>query len=245
MEIKPIASGSAGNCYYVYDGLTRLLIDCGIPFKKIQAALWGMGTGIPEVSGCLVSHCHGDHVKAAQKLADRGVDIYASQGTVDAAGLAGCNVHAAPRPDMRLACGTAWGTFKVGSFAVLPFDVEHDAPEPLGFIVRSNNTGEKLVYVTDALCMGVDVKGVTHLMIEANHDSQVMAQNVAAGQIDAARARRTAMNHMSIDATLTALERIDKSRLKEVWLLHLSNDNAGPDFKRRAQEACGCEVYVA
>jgi hypothetical protein len=50
---------------------------------------------------------------------------------------------------------------------------------------------------------------------------------------------------MSIETALLTLERIDRSHLKEVWLLHLSRDNAADDFKRRVQELCGCEVYVA
>jgi phosphoribosyl 1,2-cyclic phosphodiesterase len=248
MTIKPIASGSSGNCYFVSDGLTKILLDCGISFNRIQQALWDMGTGIPELSGCLVTHAHGDHVKAAQRLADRGVDIYASPGTIKAAGLNGHYIHETPRPSYYMKTPPEhppWDTFDVGTFMVLPFDIEHDAPEPLAFILKSRDTGEKVIYATDTMYLGITVNGITHLMIEANYDSQVMAENVRNGDIAAARAKRTTMNHMSIDAALLALERLDKSKLQEVWLLHLSGDNAADDFKRRAQEVCGCAVYVA
>lgn len=202
-----------------------------------------MGTGIPELSGCLVTHAHGDHVKAAQRLADRGVDIFTSAGTIGAAGLKGHYVHETPRSSYYL--NPPWDVFEVGTFGVLPFDIEHDAPEPLAFILKSRITGEKVIYATDTMYFGVSINGITHLMIEANYDSQVMAENVRNGGIAAARAKRTAMNHMSIDAALLALERLDKSKLQEVWLLHLSGDNAADDFKRRTQEVCGCAVYVA
>ena len=39
--------------------------------------------------------------------------------------------------------------FQLGTFQVLPFDVEHDVPEPLGFLLTSTATGEKLLYFTD------------------------------------------------------------------------------------------------
>ena len=74
MIIRPIASGSSGNCYYVSDGITELLLDCGIPIKRICEALWDMGTRLSNIEGCFVTHSHGDHVKAAQKLANAGVD---------------------------------------------------------------------------------------------------------------------------------------------------------------------------
>ena len=36
LTIKSIASSSLGNCYTVDDGQTKILIECGIPIKKIK-----------------------------------------------------------------------------------------------------------------------------------------------------------------------------------------------------------------
>lgn len=241
MKITPIASGSSGNCYFVTDGRTRLLLDCGISADRIKRALWRMGERMASLDGCFISHAHGDHVKAAQKLADMGVDVFTSAGTVGAAGLMGHNIHKLEKSEDGRYRGVLIPRKRC---AVTPFPVVHDAPEPVGFVVSLDNY-ERLAYITDTPFLEYSLPGITHLMIEANYDGGILAANAEAGLINEARAKRTASNHMSIDSALSAISRLDRTHLKQVWLLHLSNDNAGADFKRRVQEATGAEVYIA
>ncbi len=232
MLIRPIASGSAGNAYYITDGRCCLLLDAGIPLKRIQE---GCGYTVSQLSGCLVTHAHGDHVKAAKDLARLGVDVYTSQGTIDKAGLAGHRIHPVK----------ALEKVRVGTFEVLPFDVEHDAPEPLGFLMRSTVTQEKLLYFTDTYYLRYTFNGLTHIMMEANYDPETMEENVRAGRVDIHRAKRTICSHMSIDTVMRTLESFDLGRLQQVYLLHLSNDNSLADeFKRRVQAMTGREVYL-
>ena len=86
MMVHPIASGSSGNAYYISDGQSSLLLDAGIPLAQIQA---GCGYQVSQLSGCLVTHGHSDHVKAAKDLARLGVNIYTSRGTAEMAELTG------------------------------------------------------------------------------------------------------------------------------------------------------------
>ena len=129
MMVHPIASGSSGNAYYISDGQSSLLLDAGIPLAQIQA---GCGYQVSQLSGCLVTHGHSDHVKAAKDLARLGVNIYTSRGTAEMAELTGHRIRTVQ----------ALGRFHTGTFEVLPFDVEHDVPEPLGFLIQSTVTGE-------------------------------------------------------------------------------------------------------
>ena len=254
MNIIPVASGSSGNCYLAaggHRGKDMVLLDCGIPLRRIQAALWERGKGLPDLQGCLVTHAHGDHVKSAQKLADRGVRVHASQGTIEAAGLQGPWVHTVKRAESQGSGRMEYLPFRLrGGAEVQAFPVEHDAPEPLGFVLTfppapGEDGRERLVYVTDAPVLKYRIPRVTHLMIEANYDPDVMLGNASEGAFPASHAKRVAASHMSIGAALLALSRMDLKHLKEVWLLHLSDDNAGADFKERAQEVCGCPVYIA
>ena len=55
MDIKVLASGSSGNCYYVSDGNSSVLIECGIKIDQIRK---GCGFRLSEIKACLISHEH-------------------------------------------------------------------------------------------------------------------------------------------------------------------------------------------
>ena len=62
MRMMSIASGSSGNCIYVGDDNTHLLIDAGISRKRIEEGLNSIGLTISDMSGILVTHEHSDHI---------------------------------------------------------------------------------------------------------------------------------------------------------------------------------------
>jgi len=55
LEVRPIASGSTGNCYLIGGDGRQLLIEAGIRFARIQQAL---DFQLDRLDGCLISHCH-------------------------------------------------------------------------------------------------------------------------------------------------------------------------------------------
>ncbi|MBA1335889.1 MAG: hypothetical protein HPY66_1707 [Firmicutes bacterium] len=55
MNISAIGSGSSGNCYVIDDSHTKLMVECGLPIKKIQE---GCGFRLHEIQACLISHGH-------------------------------------------------------------------------------------------------------------------------------------------------------------------------------------------
>ena len=65
INIKVLASSSKGNCYMIDDSKTSLLIEAGIPIKKIKQ---GLNFKLHEIEGCIISHEHGDHIKATIDL---------------------------------------------------------------------------------------------------------------------------------------------------------------------------------
>lgn len=232
MEIKVIASGSKGNAYRISDGKTSILLDAGVPLKTIQKAL---NFRIRDLSGCLISHKHGDHVLAAQDLAKAGVNIYTSQGTICACSLKG---HRIKRVE-------ALNEITIGTFKVLPFDVQHDAPEPLGFLITSIFTCEKLLYFTDTYYLKYRFQGLTHIMGECNYSQEIIEYNVKMGYIPEVFVQRLVKSHMSIDHFTELLKANDLSKLKQIYLLHLSDNNSNAEqFKETVQKLTGVEVYV-
>jgi phosphoribosyl 1,2-cyclic phosphodiesterase len=83
--------------------------------------------------------------------------------------------------------------------------------------------------------------GLTHIMIEANYSAEALADSD-----NDPRRSRLRRSHMSIENCIEMLKANDLSKVQEIWLIHLSSSNAdAEDFKRRVQEATGCEVHVA
>jgi hypothetical protein len=166
-----------------------------------------------------------------------------------------CDVtHTTPSPGTKDALGayyanirevTALKQFSVRTFSILPFDVEHDAPEPLGFLCTSTATGEKLLYFTDTFYLKYTFSGLTHIMGECNYTKSALDEAVAAGHTRWEQVQRLAKSHMSLETFLEFLRSNDLSRLRQVYLLHMSADNSDAETMRRAvQKETGVEVYI-
>lgn len=232
MEIMPIASGSSGNAYRITDGETPLLLEAGIPIRAIQVAT---NFRLRALEGCFITHCHGDHSKAAKDLMRLGVDIYTGRGTVEACGLRGHRVHIT----------TPLEQIAVGSWDVLPFDVQHDAPDSQGFLFTSRATGEKLLYFTDTYFIKYRFSGLTHIMAECNFSKEALQRSIAAGYISVDMVPRLMRSHMSLEHLKDMLNANDLSQLRQIYLLHLSQNNSdAAQMKSEIERMTGVEVYV-
>ena len=117
----------------------------------------------------------------------------------------------------------------IGDFIVRPFDVRHDAAEPLGFIVEHQELG-RLAFVTDTRMVPYTFKSykLDHIMIEANYSDFILDERVEDGVLEIARAARTRNTHMSIDSAIDFVCTNETERLKNVILIHLSGQNSAP-----------------
>jgi phosphoribosyl 1,2-cyclic phosphodiesterase len=232
IQFRVLASSSAGNCYHVTDGCTELLIEAGIRFTDIRKAL---DFRVTRLAGVLISHEHMDHSRAAADLAKAGVDVYASAGTIAARKLTGHRIKVI-EPKRQ---------FEVGTWVIMPFDVEHDAEQPLGFLL-ANRDGEKLVFITDSYYCRYTFSGLTHIAVECNYSLKLLDENIAAGRVHPAMRPRLLRSHFSLENVLDFLKANDMSKVQEIHLLHLSDSNSDEAlFRRRAQEVTGKPVYIA
>lgn len=232
MKINVIASGSGGNATIINDGASSLLLDAGIPIKRLFRE---SGIMISDIAGCLVSHDHGDHSLAVKDLAKRGIDIYASRGTFDRLELSGHRYHAVP--------ALRW--FNVGTFNVMPFDVVHDTPEPFGFWAKSKLTGENALYFVDTAYLKYRFSEIDYLICECNYGKDELLASVKNGIIEPELAARIVRNHMSLERLIDFLKINDLARLKQIHLVHMSANNSDSGrFKASVQSVTGKEVYA-
>lgn len=228
-----LASGSKGNCYLINDGSTSLLLEAGISIKRIRE---GLDFRLNEVAACLVTHEHGDHSKAITDILRAGIDIYTSPGTIEALGLE--NHRLRPVKDKQ--------SFEVGTWQVIAFDTQHDAKEPLGFLLHSKATSERLVFATDTYYVRYKFPRLTHVMIECNYASDILQANVDAGLVHPAMRKRLLTSHFSLDNVKVFLKANDLSQVREIWLLHLSDGNSDAErFKKEIMELTGKPTFIA
>ena len=215
-----MGSGSAGNGYVLEAGGEFLLLEAGVDAGRVLRAV-GYRTDL--VRGCLVSHEHGDHAGHASGIAAEGIHVYGTEAVGrrvrERAGLHTAFTACQPGQAMRL-----------GGFTALPMDTPHDVP-CLAYVIRHASMGT-LLFATDTPYLEFTVRGLNHIMLEADYSPALLGANLEAGTIDP-----TAME------TIAAL---DDGHLSTVTLVHLSTQNALPrDFERVAREATGLPVRCA
>lgn len=231
IEITALASSSKGNCYRVTDGTTPLLLECGINYREIQK---GFGFRMSEVAACLVTHEHGDHCKSIKDIMKAGIDCYMSAGT---SGAIGVKHH-------RIKTVTAKQQFQIGTWTIMPFDVQHDVSEPLGFLLI-NQQGEKLLFATDTYYIKYRFKDLTHIMVECNYSQVILNENIARGSVPKVMKRRLMKSHFSLENVKDFLRANDLKKVQEIWLLHLSDSNSDAErFKTEVMELTGKMVYI-
>lgn len=231
LDIKIIASGSSGNCYRITDGADTLMIECGIRFQCIREAF---KFRLSRVCGCLLTHEHQDHAKAAKDLMRAGVPVYMSAGTADKLLLTGHRAKVV-KPLVK---------FQVGGFTVLPFPTEHDAAEPLGFLVRSK-AGEKLLFITDSFFCRYRFPGVNYFLIECNYSAEILEKNIAAGHISPSMESRIKRSHFEFERVKGFFRANDLTRARWIWLIHVSQGNGDPGlFKSEIEGVTGVPVYI-
>lgn len=231
ITIKPLASGSKGNAFIVSDGDTQLLLDCGIPWKEI---LKKNDFIIPDA--VLATHGHADHTKAITDILKRGIATYITQGTKD-------DINASEHHNLNIIKPLIH--FNVGTWKIMPFDVQHDAKEPVGFICTTSATDETLVYMTDTMYSRYKFPNTTHWLVECNYIKKIIDENLTLSTIDTHLRNRIIKTHMSLETLKEMFNANDLSHTKEIYLMHLSDRNSDTErMKREIQQLTGKVVYV-
>lgn len=210
MKFESLASSSHGNVYIVSDKDTRILLECGVSYKKLKQ-LCGFTTA--DLAACLISHEHKDHSACAKDLIAAGVPVYMSSGTAEALELEGAALDAAQAVEHGK-------QVTIGTIDVVPFATFHDAKEPLGFLLRSKSDGDVLAFATDTVNLAYRFPGVKILAIEANYDKYILEK---CEHIPEKVRHRITNTHMEIEVLCDYLRSLDLSACREIYLLHLSD----------------------
>ena len=246
MDIISVGSSSSGNSYIITAGGHTIILDAGLPAKKIRGALEELGRDPEEVDAVLVTHEHTDHVRSVRAMSRccRRAQFYASRGTVECA-ESFCHV---PEERVHVMCaGESADLGDCGDVSIRAFSLSHDAAEPIGFTVEAD--GDKLAVVTDSGVITEEIFDAVcdadQLVLEANHDVDMLMFGEYPYLVKVRI--KSDMGHLSNDSAGDVLSRIlgyrkagpedcSSERPLRIMLAHLSFHNNIPLFARQTVE---------
>lgn len=237
LRLKSIASGSSGNCIYVGDDNTHLIIDAGISGKRIEAGLNEIGLKGSELAGILVTHEHADHIAGLGVMARRyGIPIYATTGTVTAI----ASTSSVGKIDPSLYVGVkADESFQIGDLTIKPIKVSHDAAQPVAYRINHNRGSVAIMtdlgYYDDYIVNSL--KDVELLLLESNHDIRMLETGSYPYHLKQRILGRR--GHLSNENAGRLLCQVMHDNIKKILLGHLSHENNYPEL---AFETVRCEI---
>lgn len=170
MKIHVLASGSKGNMVLISSHDGWIAIDCGISKRKIINKLEEIGIKIEDIKHLIITHEHSDHTAGLKAFIQSGnlKHVYLSQGTYEMI------KESAQSIDHLILIIRPNQTFNISPYRIDSFLVSHDAKEPVGIVLTSEDykvvVGTDTGYIDQAhenLLKDADV-----YLIEANHHPQ-------------------------------------------------------------------------
>jgi phosphoribosyl 1,2-cyclic phosphodiesterase len=233
MELTILGSSSNGNCYLFQNNNEALVIECGVSLKEVKRAV---DFNISKIAGALVTHEHGDHAGHIGEFVDAQIPVYLSNGTREKLSLSNSsNIKTIEKGNY----------FKVGNFRVVAFDTVHDAAEPLLFLIYHKETGV-ILFSTDTSYIKYQFNGLNNILIECNYCPDILEANVKDGIVKQNRYDRVVMNHCSIDTCKEFFGATDLTKVNNIVLLHLSDQNSNErECKKIIEQATNKNVYIA
>lgn len=221
-----IASGSSGNSVFVSTPKANILIDAGLSGKTIESGLISNGLNCGFIDALFITHEHTDHIKGAGVLSRRyDLPIYATAGTWDYLNHYEAIGKVAGKNKMYITPGMP---ICIGDMEIMPFDIPHDANQPVGYTIKSGTRkvaiATDLGHISDNVAKNVNEADI--ILIESNHDLQMLEN----GSYPAHLKRRILSDtgHLSNVSCGRFLVDVFSSKTKYIFLGHLSQENNRP-----------------
>ena len=230
-----LSSGSSGNCYYLYTENDSLMIDAGLGIRAIKKCFREYGFSLAKVGNILVTHDHADHVKAVGLVCrDFHTNVYATRLVHEGIANNYCVRAKIAVEHQRLV--EKGVPFTLGDFRITPFGVPHDSCDNVGYRIECG--GVSFCLMTDAGSLTEEMASMIgdtdYLVIEANYDEEMLAGGPYPQHLKVRIAGQR--GHMSNRDCAKAIAENATSRLKRVWLCHLSEENNHPELARKTVE---------
>lgn len=220
MEISALASGSSGNCFYIENNGSAVLIDAGISAKKIVENLAMLKKSPEKVKAIFITHEHSDHIRGADVFARHfNVPVYATRKTAQSCLL--CS------EEKLVNFIRNNESLDIHGMRIDAFSKSHESADPVSYSITN---GRKISVITDVGygCKNVveNVSDSDFLFMESNYDEIMLEQGPYPPFLK--KWIKSNEGHLSnLQSGLCILEHAS-SRLGHVVLSHLSKNNNTP-----------------
>lgn len=226
-----LASSSSGNAYVMaFPNHRSILVECGLPYSDLIRKFIENKIQISDIGSCLITHNHNDHSQSKTELLERNIDVWANNTTLNVVDHRKAHIVESTKvyeimPDI----------------FVKPFDVQHDTPS-LGFMIYDKISKKTIMFINDTKTFDTSLikeVPIDYLFIECNHVRKQLESILksviehAQGNEDDPIARskiykftRQAHYHLSLAGAKKVIRELNKTQLKSIFLMHLSDDIA-------------------
>lgn len=230
----PLFSGSKGNCTYIENRDSALLVDAGVSFKRIKEALEAREIDIAKIKAVLITHEHGDHVLGLKTLVKKlGIPVIASRDTVYA-----LEFHNILTDENERIYADDFDSIDFSGFTVTRFATSHDCVGSSGYKIKLSDeltvaVCTDLGIVTD--CVKNGVMGADLVMIESNHDPVMLRLGPYTPELKLRVSGE--QGHLSNAVSAALCGELYKKGTRRFVLAHLSENNNTPEKAEAAVKA--------
>ncbi len=221
VRVFVLGSGSSGNVTVLESGGARIMVDAGLNPTAAATRMRALGAELMPraVDAILITHHHGDHIGQADSLVRATkAPLYLHDGVM-AVRL---------RAKMPVNRYDAGALFRIGPFAITACALPHDAPQ---VALRIEANGVAFVIATDLGHVTAPLvemlRTADAALVEANHCLDLLA--VGPYPLHLKRRVAGALGHLSNEQTGDLAAALRGSRLRALYLGHLSEKNNTPD----------------
>lgn len=231
-----LGSGSSGNSYMLKTDAACILIDAGINARTMRKHFKEIGFSMDDIDAIFITHDHADHIKALGVFVnDMKIPVYATElvhrginrNHCLSAKLCTDYVHFIQKDE----------PVNIGDIEITAFGVPHDSNDCVGY---------KVVHGDVTFCLITDAGHVTpqieqhvseanYLVLEANHDEDMLMMGPYSAYLKGRI--RSDKGHLSNKTAATLLAEHATTKMRHVWLCHLSEENNHPELARKTVES--------
>lgn len=237
LKFLSLSSGSCGNCYFLSDGKSGLLIDAGVSVRRLKKTLMEHGLDTDSFQAVLVTHDHLDHIRHLGSYCKHlKKPVYATSVLHEALAnhtftrdyIADCRQVLPDGESLRICLrdGAPENELPLVSHFIVP----HDATQTVGYFIEWN--GVRFFLMTDA--GRVTDKAIEYarkadaVVFESNYDSGMLIGGPYPHELKMRICQGN--GHLSNDECASAIRRFWHPGLKNLFLCHLSENNNTPSL---------------